>query len=59
VNPQSGDFGASETLTRIAPALEWTSAPDGRFFIMRVAKSAERHAIKVVLNWAKTLDAKN
>jgi hypothetical protein len=46
-------------LTRIAPALEWTSAPDGRFFIMRVAKSAERHAIKVVLNWAKTLDAKN
>jgi hypothetical protein len=58
-NPRTGEIGTSEPLTKIQPALGWTTSPDGRFFILRVAKSAERHSIKVVLNWASTLDSKN
>jgi len=58
-NPRTGEIGTPEPLTKIQPALGWTTSPDGRFFILRVAKSAERHSIKVVLNWASTLDSKN
>jgi serine/threonine-protein kinase len=59
VNPRTGDIGNPETLAKIQPVWDWSTAPDGRFLISRVAKSAERHALKVVLNWASTLDSKN
>jgi Tol biopolymer transport system component len=56
VNPESGDIGTPEMLRKIQPHLFWTLAPDGRFLIGRVSKSAERHALKVILNWPKTLE---
>jgi len=59
VNPATGDIGTPEVLARIQPALGWTTAPDGRFLVWRVAKSAESHSMKFVLNWAKTLESKN
>jgi serine/threonine-protein kinase len=58
-NPRTGEIGTPEILTKIQSSLGWSTSPDGRFFILRVAKSAEQHAIKVVLNWASTLDPKN
>jgi len=30
-------------------------AKNGRFIVGRVSKGSERHSIKVVLNWTKTL----
>jgi serine/threonine-protein kinase len=56
VNPESGDIGTPEMLRKIQPHLFWSLAPDGRFLIGRVSKSAERHALKVILNWPKTLE---
>jgi serine/threonine-protein kinase len=59
VNPRTGEIGTPETLNRIAPAIDWTTAPDGRFIVLRVSKAAERRSVKVVLNWAQTLEARN
>jgi serine/threonine-protein kinase len=60
VNPRTGDIGRPEPLNKIQPVLAWTTAPDGRFLVMRVTKSGQRHSIKVVLNWTSTLtDATN
>jgi eukaryotic-like serine/threonine-protein kinase len=56
VNPQTGDIGKPERLTKIQPTLGWTFARDGRLLVSRVAKSAERHSIKVILNWSRTLN---
>ena len=55
VNPQSGDIGRPEPLNKIQPVLGWAVARDGRFIVGRVSKGSERHSIKVVLNWTKTL----
>jgi serine/threonine-protein kinase len=57
VNPETGDIGRPELLSRIQPVIGWNVASDGRFLVARVAKGAERHSIKVILNWASTLDA--
>ena len=60
VNPRTGDIGRPELLNKIQPVLGWATAPDGRFLLGRVAKSSERHSIKVILNWTSTLtDATN
>jgi hypothetical protein len=59
LNPSTNEIGTPEILNKIQPVLGWVIAPDGRFLVSRVAKTAERHSLKVVLNWAKTLDAKN
>jgi len=55
VDPRSGDIGRPEVLNKIQPVFGWTIARDGRFLIGRASKSSERHSIKVVLNWTKTL----
>jgi dipeptidyl aminopeptidase/acylaminoacyl peptidase len=55
VNPQTGDIGKPELLAKIQPTLGWTLARDGRFLVARVAKGSERHSIKVILNWSRTL----
>ncbi|MGH9422368.1 MAG: hypothetical protein ACRD3J_20495, partial [Thermoanaerobaculia bacterium] len=52
VNPAAGDIGRPELLSKIQPAVGYVVGPDGRFLIMRLAKSAERHSIKIVLNWS-------
>ena len=57
VNPRTGEIGRAEPLSRIQPVLGWEIAPDGRFLIARVSKGAERHSLKVILNWASTLNA--
>jgi serine/threonine-protein kinase len=59
VDPATGDVGKPEPLSRIAPVLGWEIAPDGRFLIARVSAEAERHSLKVILNWTSTLDRKN
>jgi len=56
VNPQTGDIGKPELLSKIPPTLGWTLARDGRFLVSRVAKGSERHSIKVILNWSRTLN---
>ncbi|HZJ01503.1 MAG TPA: protein kinase, partial [Gemmatimonadaceae bacterium] len=33
VNPRTGEIGTPETLTKIEPAVDWTTAPDGRFLV--------------------------
>jgi Tol biopolymer transport system component len=55
-NPQTGEIGKPELLSKIQPTLAWTLARDGRFLVSRVAKGAERHSIKVILNWSRTLN---
>jgi len=55
VNPDRGEIGRPELLSRIQPALGWTLARDGRFLVSRVAKGSERHSVKVILNWSRTL----
>ena len=55
VDPRSGVIGRPEVLNKIQPLYGWTIARDGRFLIGRASKKSERHSIKVVLNWAKTL----
>jgi Tol biopolymer transport system component len=59
VDPATGDVGKPEPLSRIAPVLGWEIAPDGRFLIARLSADAERHSLKVILNWTSTLDRKN
>ena len=55
VNPRTGDIGKPDLLNRIQPTLGWTLARDGRFLVSRVAKNAQRHSIKVILNWTASL----
>jgi serine/threonine-protein kinase len=55
VDPQAGNIGRPEVLNKIQPVFGWTVARDGRFLIGRASTKSERHSIKVVLNWAKTL----
>lgn len=59
MDPRTGDVGKSETLNRIAPVIGWELAFDGRLIVRRLSADAERHSLKVVLNWASTLDKKN
>jgi serine/threonine-protein kinase len=59
VDPATGEVGKPEPLNRIAPVLGWEIAPDGRFLIARLSADAERHSLKVILNWTSTLDRKN
>jgi serine/threonine-protein kinase len=59
VDPASGSVGKPEPLTKIAPVLGWDIAPDGRFLIARLSADAERHSLKVILNWTSTLERKN
>jgi Tol biopolymer transport system component len=55
LDPRSGDIGRPEVLNKIQPVVGWTVARDGRFLVRRASKRSERHSIKVVLNWTKTL----
>lgn len=55
VNPEAGEIGEPEVLRHIPPALGWTMAPDGRFLVARVAPNAERHSVKILLNWRSVL----
>ena len=55
IDPRSGDIGRPEVLNKIQPLFGWTVARDGRFLIGRASKRSERHSIKVVLNWSKSL----
>jgi serine/threonine-protein kinase len=59
VNPATGDVGKPELLRRVQVPLGWTVARDGRFLVGRLQKGHDRRSIKVILNWASTLDAKN
>ena len=59
VNPATGEVGRPELLRRIQVPLGWTVARDGRVLVGRLQKGQERRSIKVILNWASTLDAKN
>ena len=59
VNPRTGEIGEPERLARMQPALGWTTTPDGRFLIARISRSAERHSLKVILNWASTLNERD
>ncbi|HEX6575887.1 MAG TPA: protein kinase [Gemmatimonadaceae bacterium] len=59
VDLAAGIIGNPEVLGKIAPGLAYTVAPDGRFLVARIHRSAEVHAMKVVLNWASILDSKN
>jgi eukaryotic-like serine/threonine-protein kinase len=59
IDPRTGDVGKSETLNRIAPVIGWDLTRDGRLLLRRLSADAERHSLKVVLNWASTLDKKN
>ena len=59
VNLQSGEIGNPQLLSKIRSALDYKVGPDGRFLIERIDRSAESHSMKVVLNWASILDAKN
>ncbi len=56
VDPKSGDIGRPETINKIQPMLGWTIGRDGRFIVGRASKGSERHSIKVILNWASTLN---
>jgi serine/threonine-protein kinase len=55
VNPQAGEIGKPELLSKLQTTLGWDAARDGRFLIARTAKASERHSIKVILNWPATL----
>ena len=59
VNPATGDAGKPELLRRVQVPLGWTIARDGRVLAGRLQKGHERRSIKVILNWASTLDARN
>ena len=59
LNPRTGDIGEPETLARIQPSLGWSTTPDGRFLMGRISKAAERHSLKVILNWASTLNERD
>jgi hypothetical protein len=59
IDPRTGDVGKSETLNRIAPVIGWDLTKDGRLLLRRLSADAERHSLKVILNWASTLDKKN
>jgi serine/threonine-protein kinase len=60
VEPRWGNIGRPEALNRIQPILGYTVGPDGRFLISRTGKGAERHSVKLIINWPATLkDAAN
>ena len=59
LNLSTGQIGNPEPLGKIRPGLSFAVAPDGRFLISRIDPKAEIHAMKVVLNWASTLDSKS
>ncbi len=54
-NTQTSDIGKPEILTKIAPGLSWSIGPDGRFLISKIAKGGEHRSLKVILDWAPTL----
>ncbi|MFN2603322.1 MAG: protein kinase [Gemmatimonadaceae bacterium] len=56
VDPKTGEIGKPELLNKIQPVLDWETSKDGRFLLGRASKGSERHSIKVVLNWASTLN---
>jgi hypothetical protein len=55
-NPQTGDIGKPEVLTKVLPGFDWTIGPDGRFLISKLAKGGEHRSLKVILNWVSTLN---
>ncbi len=52
---QTGNIGTPEILSRIPRNIDWTIGPDGRFLLQRVAQVGEHRPLKVILNWAVTL----
>jgi eukaryotic-like serine/threonine-protein kinase len=56
IDPVSGHIGKAELVSKIHPALGWSVGPDGRFLISKIAKGGEHRSIKVILNWASTLN---
>ena len=59
VNPATGEVGKPELLRRVQVPLGWTVARDGRVLVGRLQKGHVRRSVKVILNWASTLDANN
>jgi serine/threonine-protein kinase len=56
VDPTTGNIGKAELVTKVRPALGWSIGPDGRFLISKIAKGGEHRSLKVILNWAQSLD---
>jgi eukaryotic-like serine/threonine-protein kinase len=56
IDPVTGNIGKAEPVTKVRPALGWSIAPDGRFLIRRIPKGGEHRSLKVILNWASTLN---
>ena len=57
-DPLTGSFGEPQNLQRVDPGGGVIPAPDGRLLRRKTTKSSERQSIKVVLNWASTLEEK-
>jgi serine/threonine-protein kinase len=55
-DPQTGDIGKPEVLSKVRPGLDWSIAPDGRFLIAKIARGGEHRSLKVILNWPSTLN---
>ena len=56
VDPVTGIIGRAELMTKVRPALGWSIGPDGRFLVSKIAKGGEHRSLKVILNWASTLN---
>jgi eukaryotic-like serine/threonine-protein kinase len=56
VDPTTGNIGKAELVPKVHSALGWSIAPDGRFLIRKIPKGGEHRSLKVILNWAPTLD---
>ncbi len=55
-DPQTGDIGKPELITKVQPSFDWSVGPDGRFLISKLAKGGEHRSLKVILNWVPTLN---
>jgi serine/threonine protein kinase/Tol biopolymer transport system component len=55
-DPQTGDIGKPELITKVQPGFDWSVGPDGRFLISKLAKGGEHRSLKVILNWVPTLN---
>jgi Tol biopolymer transport system component len=54
-NPQTGDIGKPEVITKVQPGFDWSVAPDGRFLVAKLARGGEHRSLKVILNWSEML----
>jgi Periplasmic component of the Tol biopolymer transport system len=54
-DPQTMNIDKAQPLTKVRSNYGWDIAPDGRFILLNIAGGGHR-SLKVVLNWASTLD---